>query len=261
MNCLTRRRFLEETLLAAAAGAFVEPVRAVAAADKPSSSPNERLRVAVLGVRGRGQGHADAYAARSDCQLACVCDADREIGEKYAARHNAKGRSVKFVQDLRRVFDDKSVDIVSIATPNHWHSLAAIWAMQAGKDVYVEKPVSHNVSEGRRMVEVARKYGRICQGGTQSRSIGSNRAAAQYVRSGKLGQIQLVRCVMHRPRTPIGPAGHYAVPPSVDYNLWPVRPRWLPSRASRSITTGTGSGTSATARSATTTCTPWIRRG
>jgi predicted dehydrogenase len=220
MTSLTRRRFLEESLLAAAAGAVVEPVRAVAALDKPSRSPNERLRVAVLGVRGRGQGHADAYAARSDCQLVYVCDADREVGEKCAARQKAKGRPVKFVQDLRRVFDDKSVDIVSIATPNHWHSLAAIWAMQAGKDVYVEKPVSHNVSEGRRLVEVARRYGRICQGGTQNRSVGSNRAAARYVQSGKLGQIQLVRCVMHRPRQPIGPPGKYQVPPSVDYNLW-----------------------------------------
>jgi predicted dehydrogenase len=220
MNSLTRRRFLEESLLAAAAAAVVEPVRAVAAPGKPSTSPNERLSVAVVGVRGRGQGHADAYAARSDCQLTYVCDADHEVGEKYAAHHNAKGRTVKYVQDLRRVFDDQSVDIVSIATPNHWHSLAAIWAMQAGKDVYVEKPVSHNVSEGRRMVEVARKYGRICQGGTQSRSISANRAAARYVQSGKLGQLRLVRCVMHRPRQPIGPPGKYAVPPSVDYNLW-----------------------------------------
>ncbi len=220
MNAISRRHFLEDALLAAVASAVTGPTPSIAAGDKPSRSPNERLKVAVLGVRGRGQSHANAYAARSDCQLSYVCDADRDIGEKYAARQNAKGRSAKFVQDLRRVFDDKSVDIVSIATPNHWHSLAAIWAMQAGKDVYVEKPVSHNVSEGRRMVEVARKYGRICQGGTQSRSIGSNRAAAQYVQSGKLGKIQLVHCVMHRPRKSIGPPGKYTVPPSVDYNLW-----------------------------------------
>ena len=99
---------------------------------------------------------------------------------------------------MRRIFDDKSVDIVSIATPNHWHSLAAIWAMQAGKDVYVEKPVSHNISEGRRMVQVARKYNRICQGGTQYRSTGANRAAAQYIREGKLGQIKLAHVCTYR---------------------------------------------------------------
>ncbi len=121
---------------------------------------------------------------------------------------------------MRRIFDDKSVDIVSIATPNHWHSLAAIWAMQAGKDVYVEKPVSHNISEGRRMVQVARKYNRICQGGTQYRSTGANRAAAQYVREGKLGQIKLAHVCTYRSRTSIGPAGQYSPPPTVDYNLW-----------------------------------------
>ncbi|MBM4020606.1 MAG: Gfo/Idh/MocA family oxidoreductase, partial [Planctomycetes bacterium] len=124
------------------------------------------------------------------------------------------------VQDMRRIFDDRSVDIVSIATPNHWHCLAAIWAMQAGKDVYVEKPVSHNISEGRRMVQAARKYNRICQGGTQYRSSGANRAAAQYVREGKLGRIRLAHVCTYRPRTSIGPAGEYAPPPTVDYNLW-----------------------------------------
>lgn len=220
MPNLTRRHFLEETLLAAATGAAIVPVQAFSAQEKTSKSPNERLSVAVIGLGGRGQSHAEAYAARPDCQLTYVCDADRVIGENFADRQKTKGRDVKYVQDLRKIFDDKSVDIVSVATPNHWHSLAAIWAMQAGKDVYVEKPVSHNVSEGRRMIEVARKYGRICQGGTQHRSNGSNRAAAEYVQSGKLGKIQLVRCVMHRPRKPIGPAGNYEAPPSVDYNLW-----------------------------------------
>jgi predicted dehydrogenase len=118
------------------------------------------------------------------------------------------------------VFDDKSVDVVSIATPNHWHALAAVWAMQAGKDVYVEKPVSHNVVEGRRMVETARRHGRICQGGTQYRSVGANREAAQYVREGKLGKIRLARCLTYGLRRSIGPPGNYPVPPGVDYNLW-----------------------------------------
>jgi len=218
MGHFSRRLFLEETLLAAAAMSG-GPSRVLLAADRAnqSKSPNERLSVAVIGVRSRGGDHAQAYDARDDCVISYICDADSAIGEKVAGQFKSKP---KFVQDMRRVFDDKSVDIVSIATPNHWHSLAAIWAMQAGKDVYVEKPVSHNISEGRRMVEVARKYNRICQGGTQLRSIGANRAAAQYVREGKLGQIKLAHVCTYRPRDSIGPAGQYSPPPTVDYNLW-----------------------------------------
>ena len=121
---------------------------------------------------------------------------------------------------MRRIFDDKAVDVVSVATPNHWHSLAAIWAMQAGKDVYVEKPVSHNVSEGRRVVQVARKYGRICQAGTQHRGDGSAMAAIRYMQEGKLGKVKLARAIMYRRRLTIGPAGNYSPPADVDYNLW-----------------------------------------
>jgi len=217
MGRLSRRLFLEETFLAAAAAAAGSS-RALMAAEpaKQSRSPNERLSVAVIGAGGRGGGHAKVYDAREDCVLSYLCDADAAAAAKAA---RLKGKP-KFVQDMRRIFDDQSVDIVSIATPNHWHSLAAIWAMQAGKDVYVEKPVSHHISEGRRMVQVARKHNRICQGGTQHRSDGGNRAAAQLVREGKLGQIKLAHVRTYRLRTSIGPAGEYPVPPTLDYNLW-----------------------------------------
>ena len=222
MPRLSRRLFLQESLLAAAAAAV--PSRVLAGADeapakesKQSTSPNERLSVAVIGVKSRGAQHAKAFADRDDCVLSYICDADTAIGEKVAARFDGKP---KFVRDLRRVLDDKSVDVVSIATPNHWHALGAIWAMQAGKDVYVEKPVSHNVSEGRRMVQAAQKYNRICQAGTQYRSSGANRAAADYVREGKLGQVKLVRVCTYRSRKSIGPAGEYPVPATVDYDLW-----------------------------------------
>ena len=218
MARLSRRLFLQESLLAAAALAAPSPsFAAEAEPTKQSKSPNERLSVAVIGVRSRGAQHAKVFDAREDCALSYICDADSAVGERVAARFESKP---KFVQDLRRVFDDKSVDVVSIATPNHWHALAAIWAMQAGKDVYVEKPVSHHVSEGRRMVQAARKYDRICQAGTQYRSSGGNRAAARYVRDGKLGQIKLVRVCTYRPRESIGPAGEYPAPPTVDYDLW-----------------------------------------
>ncbi len=218
MKRLSRRLFLQESLLATAA-VSAGSSRVLAAADQAeqSKSPNERLSVAVIGVRSRGGDHAKAFDSRDDCVLSYICDVDSAIGEKVAARFESKP---KFVQDMRRIFDDKSVDIVSIATPNHWHCLAAIWAMQAGKDVYVEKPLSHNISEGRRMVQVARKYNRICQGGTQYRSSGSNRAAAQYIREGKLGQVKLAHVCTYRSRSSIGPAGQYSPPPTVDYNLW-----------------------------------------
>ncbi len=217
MAGFSRRFFLEQSLLAAGAVAGALRMLPAAEPEKQSKSPNERLSVAVIGVRGRGGDHAKAFDSRDDCVLSYICDADSAVGEKVTASFKSKP---KFVQDLRRIFDDKTVDIVSIATPNHWHSLAAIWAMQAGKDVYVEKPVSHNIIEGRRMVQAVRKHGRICQGGTQHRSNGANRAAAEYVRAGKLGQIKLAHVCTYRSRTTIGPAGQYTPPPTVDYNLW-----------------------------------------
>lgn len=121
---------------------------------------------------------------------------------------------------MRRVFDDKTIDAVFIATPNHWHSLAAIWAMQAGKDAYVEKPVSHNISEGRRIVQVSRKTGRICQGGTQNRSNMALAEAVEYMQAGKLGEVKLARSIVYGRRDSIGSVGSYELPSNVDYNLW-----------------------------------------
>jgi predicted dehydrogenase len=217
MNRTSRRRFLEQSMLATATALGVSSAHPVVAQEKQSTSPNERLSVAVIGARGRGKAHARALAARDDCFISYICDCDKEIGPEVAASFEDKP---KFVEDMRRIFDDKSVDIVTVATPNHWHALAAIWAMQAGKDVYVEKPVSHNVSEGRRMVQVMEKYKRICQGGTQHRSTGQAKAAAEYVKAGKLGEIKLAKCYMYRPRNHMGPRGVYEVPKGVDYNLW-----------------------------------------
>lgn len=217
MPKLTRRRFLQHTAFTASAAGIIPAVFAADAPPAQSKSPNERLSVGVIGVRSRGGDHAKAFDARNDCAVTHICDCDESVGQRAAARFKS---NPKFVQDLRRIFDDKSIDIVSIATPNHWHALAAIWAIQAGKDVYVEKPVSHNVSEGRRIVQAARKHKRICQGGTQHRSNGANRAAAEFVRSGKLGQIKLAHVCTYRPRTSIGPAGQYSAPDGLDYNLW-----------------------------------------
>jgi predicted dehydrogenase len=221
MSTITRRQFLEDSILAAAALATATVPTRVRAAEQPAVSANEKITVAIVGCGIRGKQHVAELAHLSDCEIASVCDPDRERAAQLAADVAARKRpQPKAVQDLRRILDDKSVAAVFIATPNHWHALAAIWAMQAGKDVYVEKPVSHNISEGRRIVQVARKLGRICQGGTQNRSNRALAEAIRYIHDGKLGEVNLARSIVYGRRGAIGGPGQYEIPASVDYNLW-----------------------------------------
>jgi predicted dehydrogenase len=219
MSRLTRRRFLEDSILAAAAAAAT-PQLLVADETNRQVGPNEKITAAIIGCGIRGKQHASELARLADCDIAYVCDPDRDRAAEVAAQLAEQKRPTKAVQDLRTVLDDKTVDVVFIAAPNHWHALAAIWAMQAGKDVYVEKPVSHNVVEGRRMVQAARKLNRICQGGTQNRSSGSWKEAMQYIRDGKLGEVKLARCIHYGRRGSIGGPTQCEIPSSVDYNLW-----------------------------------------
>lgn len=221
MKDISRRRFFENSVMAAASAtaaarlfsreAFaVEPVR-----------PGERLTAAIIGCGIRGKAHARELAKLGECDVAYVCDPDLDRADEVGALLLELGRPLpKKVQDLRRVLEDKSVDVVFIATPNHWHALAAVWAMQAGKDVYVEKPVSHNVEEGRRIVQAARKLGRICQTGTQNRSRGGLAEAVRYMHEGKLGELKLARSIMYGTRGSIGGPVECAIPPRCDYNLW-----------------------------------------
>ncbi len=222
MSSLDRRRFFEESLFAAAAAAAVGArVPEAHSAEEPRPAAADELRHAVIGCRIRGRVHAAEFARQPGVKVAYVCDPDLDLAEELAASvEKLQGLRPQVVQDLRRIFDDRSVDTVSIAAPNHWHVLAAVWGMQAGKDVYVEKPVSHNVVEGRRMVEAARKLKRICQGGTQNRSLGALKAAAEYVRSGKLGEVKLARSIIYGGRGSIGPRQACVPPPKVDLNLW-----------------------------------------
>jgi predicted dehydrogenase len=221
MSNITRRRFFEDSLLAAAAAAAAGMPRIVEAAEEPSASAANKVTVAILGCGIRGKQHVHELSRFADCDIAYVCDPDSERAAEVSKLVVEKGRrEPKSVADMRTIFDDKSIDAVFIATCNHWHSLAAIWAMQAGKDAYVEKPVSHNVSEGRRMVQVARKTNRICQGGTQYRSSGPNAAAIEYMRQGKLGDVKLARSIVYGGRGSIGGPGTYEIPANVDYNLW-----------------------------------------
>jgi len=234
MGSLNRRDFLHDSALTAAilagAGQANRTEAAEAASKKNDSS--EQLRVAVVGCGGRGGSHYGAFAGNNKLNtiVTVLCDADENNAARAAKSVEARqGRAPKIEMDVRKVVEDKSIDIVSIATPNHWHALGAIWAMQNGKDVYVEKPVSHNVSEGRRIVEVARKYNRICQTGTQSRSATGMREAMAFLHSGKLGKIQLAHGTCYKNRGSIGKVqGPQPVPKSVNYDLWcgpaPLKP-------------------------------------
>jgi predicted dehydrogenase len=229
MSKHTRRRFLEDSLLATTAALAAGSATSVLADEKkPAKGPNDKAVAAVIGVRGRGGEHIKELTDRDDVDIAYVCDVDTKVGmQRVDQIEKLQGRRPNFVQDMRTVFDDDSVDVVTIATPNAWHALAAIWAMQAGKDVYVEKPVSHNVSEGRRMVEAARKYDRICQTGTQIRSQPGTIEAIKYVHDGGIGVVKLARALCYKRRPSIGHTPDSEVPEGVDYNLWlgpaPVR--------------------------------------
>jgi predicted dehydrogenase len=223
MSSRTRRQFLEDSMLAAAAAVAAGSTGSILAAeDAPSKAgPSDKLGVAVVGCGGRGGEHLQVFSGRGDTEVLYIVDVDANIGKAKAAYVAKKqGREPRVVADMREAFDDKSVDIVSTATPNHWHSLVGIWAIQAGKDVYVEKPVSHNVSEGRRVVEAARKYNKICQTGTQCRSNKGMRDAMQFVHDGKIGNVAVARGLCYKRRKTIGPLGNYPIPEGVNYDLW-----------------------------------------
>ena len=221
MSNISRRRFLEDSILAAAAAATASLPAAVVVAEQTTVGANDKITAAIIGCGIRGKQHARELAKLSDCEILYVCDPDRDRAVEVAADLVEQKRPrPKAVQDLRVILQDKSVAAVFIAAPNHWHALAAIWAMQADKDVYVEKPVSHNISEGRRIVQVARKLGRICQGGTQNRSNGALAEAIKYIHDGKLGEVKLARSIVYGRRESIGGPTQCEIPASVDYNLW-----------------------------------------
>ncbi len=224
MFSLSRREFLKGTALLAAAAASTDLLApATEAVQAQPAAGGDRLNVAVVGIRGRGADHIRGFAGRNNCVVTHVCDVDTSTAQRAidAVARGQNGQRPTFERDLRRLMENRDIHIISIATPNHWHSLAAIWAMQAGKDVYVEKPVSHNVSEGRRCVEVARRTNRICQTGTQIRSAPGIRQAIEFLRAGRLGQVRVARGLCYKTRNSIGRTeGPQQVPATVDYNLW-----------------------------------------
>ena len=215
MSAITRRVFLGS----AAAAAATTSLGCRASVGAPS--PNEALRVAVVGLRSRGNDHLNQFAKLPGVEVAALCDVDRNVLEAAKAKAVELGADPMTIVDYRDLLARDDIDAVSIATPNHWHALMAVWACQAGKDVYLEKPVSHNVWEGRQIVHAAKKYERIVQTGTQIRSSPSIQDALAWVNEGHLGEIQLARGLCYKPRQSIGRVeGAQKVDPAVDYDLW-----------------------------------------
>jgi predicted dehydrogenase len=185
------------------------------------AAASERVRVAVIGLRSRGTDLSRLFAANPGAEVAAVCDVDDAMfGKPVSAVEKIAGKSPRIEKDFRRLLDDKTIDAVAIAAPDHWHAMLTVLACQAGKDVYVEKPASHNVVEGRRMVEAARKYKRVVQLGTQRRSSPYVREAIEHVRSGALGKVAMARAWNHQKRVNIGHGQPGPVPAGIDYAMW-----------------------------------------
>jgi predicted dehydrogenase len=195
---------------------------------KGRSSPNDTIRVACIGVgnpdigvKGQGRVHLQRYSEMQNVEVAAICDVDQRLiahGQNTVEKLGRK-KPAGFT-DIRKVLEDKSIDAVSIATPDHHHALQAIWACQSGKDVYVEKPCSHNIFEARQIVAAARKYNRIVQHGVNARSGGAIREAVQKMRAGLIGDVYMARGVVFQWRESIGRAPVEPVPAGVDYDLW-----------------------------------------
>ncbi len=196
---------------------------------RAQKSANETVRVAVVGCGGRGNSHMGAWTSQPNVELAALVDVDDSHSERFVgALQKREKKAPPVFRDIRKVLEDKNIDAVSIASPNHWHTLQTIWACQAGKDVYVEKPCSHNVFESKQIVAAARKYNRMVQMGSQSRSSPALQEAVQKMREGEFGEIYMSRGLCFKARNTIGKTPVEAVPPGVDYDMWtgpaPLRP-------------------------------------
>jgi predicted dehydrogenase len=192
---------------------------AIATSRFPILGANDRVNLGIAGLGGRGTDHMNFYGKLDeDCRMAAVCDVNQAARERASAKIlKERGYSPKEYGDMREMFASKDVDAVSLPLPNHWHALATIWACQAGKDVYVEKPACHNIYEGQKMVEAARKYKRMVQVGSQSRTIPHKVEAIRMVRDGEIGQLYHARGVCYRRRFSIGHTPDEPAPAGVDW--------------------------------------------
>ncbi len=229
-STISRRGFIRNSSIL---GAWAMMGRRTNAEDTSASpatralrSPNDEIRTAVIGIRSQGRGHIGWHAAVKGVRVVTLCDVDERL---FADRLKLAGsKPPKTETDIRRVLDDKDIDCVCIAMPNHWHALAAVWACQAGKDVYVEKPLTYSIWEGRKVIQAARKYQRVVQNGTHIRARKGRQQAMQLLKEGLIGPVYMTRAYIFNPRKSIGRKEDCPVPAGVHYDRWlgpaPVRP-------------------------------------
>ena len=219
MKTITRRDLMKSSMAAGVVMAL--PFSRVRGA-------NNEIRVGVAGIRGQGRSHIGNFLNTAGVRVVALCDVDGNILDREVKRFKDRNEKVESYIDCRKMLEDKSIDVVSIATPDHWHVPLAAHSVVAGKDVYVEKPLSHTIAEGRLLVNLARKYRRIVQHGTQSRSLEGIIKGIEYLRSGRLGKIRMAKAINCQLRGPIGRKPDTEAPPNVNYDLWlgpaPKRP-------------------------------------
>ncbi|MEO9003087.1 MAG: Gfo/Idh/MocA family oxidoreductase [Ginsengibacter sp.] len=218
-----RRDFIKQSLLGAA-GLTIGGMGFSAKSYASISGANERLNIAVIGINGRGSDHIDAWCRLNkshNVRLKTLCDTDELLFASRSKMVTDKGGGKPLTEwDMRKVYDDKEIDAVSLAVPNHWHALGTIWACQAGKHVYAEKPAMHNIWEGRKMIEAARKYDRRVQVGFQSRSVGSIMEAIKFLHDGGIGKVYMARGLCIKPRNSFGIAKDSTPPATLHYDRW-----------------------------------------
>lgn len=223
-NKVSRRSFVKKAASGIAVGVTFLP-------DKKSwAGANDLVRVAVIGIHGMGQNHIKSYMALPNVEVAALCDVDENLFESRINTHFTKNgrKKPEVYTDVRRLLEDRSIDAVSIVTPNHWHALAAIWSIQAGKHVSVEKPCCHNFFEGQQLVKAAKKYDVIVQDGAEQRSNPCSRSMAKFLHEGGLGEVYLAKGLCYKWRDTIKKTPDEFVPKGVHYDLWlgpaPKRP-------------------------------------
>jgi predicted dehydrogenase len=226
-----RRDFIKKSILGTA-GIAIGGMGLSAKSYASIVGANERLTMAVIGIRGRGGDHIESWCAlmeNRNIRLKTICDADEQFFPERSKYITEKTGTKPVTEwDMRKVYDDKEINAVSLAIPNHWHALATIWACQAGKHVYVEKPACHNIFEGRKMIEASRKYNVRVQTGFQNRSIANVMEAMNFLHQGGIGTVYMAKGMCYKPRDSFGLAKDSTPPSTLHYDRWlgpaPYRP-------------------------------------
>jgi len=217
MSRLTRREFVKASLATAAGFGITS---ALPMGCSKVIGANDQVRVAIIGVGRQGRGYVNLFHKIPGVKVAAICDVDKSHLNRAVKILTDQGEKPDSYSDIRKVLDRKDIDAIIVVTPNHWHALATVWGCQAGKDVYVEKPVSHEIWEGQQMIAAAKKYNRIVQAGIQSRSDNALEAAFKWIQEGNLGKIKVARGFCYKPRKSIGKVSSPTPTPGVNYNIW-----------------------------------------